>query len=167
MDRILRFRWIFIYWKKNLTLQNFLFDKKFSKCQSIYFNWVIFNDNDLIRFDNRSLNKRFLHPSLNFTQGKSFIRGKIKNLIISSSYIPGINIFNFCNSNGELISQKNFISNIFEREPKAYIKHFYTKAAEEFCNKIKIKKGHAHFHKKHRKYLKSIKNENKIIFPDK
>ena len=31
-----------------------------------------------------------------------------------------------------------YIKNKLENNPKAYIKHFYTKTAEEFCDKIKI-----------------------------
>lgn len=32
----------------------------------------------------------------------------------------------------------------FEKEPRAYIKHYYIKTAEEFCNKIN---KNAHYHK--------------------
>ena len=122
----------------------------------------MYSDNDLIKFENRKCVERFTYPSLNFKQGKSFVRGKIKNLMISTTHIPGINIFNFCNSNGELIYPKNFFGNKFEISPKAFIKHFYTKTAEEFCNKIK--RGHAHFHKKHPKYLRSIKSRLSMFF---
>ena len=54
------------------------------------------------------------------------------------------------------------MENTFEREPKAFIKHYYTKTVEEFCNKIK--KGHAHFHKNHSQYLKSIQQRVNFFF---
>ena len=38
-----------------------------------------------------------------------------------------------------------------KKNPKAYIKHYYTKTAEEFCNKIT--KGNAHFHTHHPEYI--------------
>ena len=120
------------------------------------------NDNNLVKYDNRSLRERFTRPSLKSTQGKSFVRGNIDNLIITTTHIPGINIFHFCNSNGELIYPKNFMNNRFERKPKAYIKHYYTKTAEEFC--YKLKKGNAHFHKNHKQYQSSIRGRIKLFF---
>ena len=69
--------------------------------------------------------------------------------------IPGINIHYFCNSNGNRIYPKNFYNSITEKEPKAFIKHYYTKTAEEFCRKIN--KGNAHYHKEHPNFVESIK----------
>ena len=79
-----------------------------------------------------------------------------------SSHIPGINIYNFCNSNGEFIYPKNFLGIKFEKNPKAFIKHFYTKTAEEFCDKIK--RGHAHYHKNHKYYQSSINSKLNTFF---
>ena len=53
-----------------------------------------------------------------------------------------IQVYNFCYSNGEF--------NKFEKHPKTFIKHFYTKTAEGFCDRIK--RGHVHFHKNHKDY---------------
>ena len=106
--------------------------------------------------------KRFTNPVLNFSQGKSFVRGNIENLLIPTSHIPGINVYHFCNSKGELIYPKDFFGNKFENAPKSFIKHYFTKTAEEFC--IKIKKGHAHFHKNHSLYPNSIENRINFFF---
>lgn len=152
--------YLFIENKENI--KNFFYDKKFNKCQSIFFNWIMFNDNNLIKFDNRNLIQRFPHPVLNSSEGKSFVRGNIKNLILPTTHIAGINLFHFCNSNGELIYPNNFISYKFLKEPKAYIKHYYTKTAEEFCNKLN--KGNAHFHKNHPEYQGSIKLRLRYFF---
>ena len=122
----------------------------------------MYNDNNLLKYDNRSLIKRFTNPSRNYIQGKSFVRGNIENLMMPSSHIPGINVYHFCNSQGDLIFPNNFCGNKFYKEPKAYIKHFYTKTAEEFCDKLK--KGHAHFHRNHPNYLKSIMLRLNIFF---
>ena len=96
------------------------------------------------------------------SQGKSFVRGYIDNLIIPTTHLQGINIFHFCNSNGELIYPKNFMGNSFEKKPKAYIEHYYTKTVEEFCNKLR--KGHAHFHKNHKEYQSSIRHRINFFF---
>lgn len=64
-------------------------------------NWAKFNDNDLIKYDNRTLIERFINIASNSSEGKSFVRGNIDNLLIPIIYIPGININNFCDSDGE------------------------------------------------------------------
>jgi len=152
----------FLFIENNKTIKNYIYDEKFNKCQMIFFNWILYNDNDQVKYENRSLLERFSKPTMNYTQGKSFVRGKLDNLIIPSSHIPGINIYNFCNSNGDIIYPSNFFGNKFEKDPKAFIKHFYTKTAEEFCNKIN--KGHAHFHRNHSDYKRSIKNRINLFF---
>jgi hypothetical protein len=48
---------------KNLTLKEFLPNKIFDKCEAIIFNWVLYNDNDLVYYDNRTLLERFTKPS--------------------------------------------------------------------------------------------------------
>jgi len=151
----------YLYIENNENINSFLYHERFNKCQSLFFNWVIYNDNDLLRYDNRRLIERFTHASLNLSQGKSFVRGKIENFMMPSSHIPGINVFSFCNSNGELIYPKNFFEYKFEQKPKAFIKHFYTKTAEEFCNKIN---QHAHFHKRHPNYLSNQKSRINFFF---
>ena len=69
---------------------------------------------------------------------------------------PGINIKYFCNSNGKRIFPNDFFYRKFENNSLAYIKHFYTKTAEEFCNKIN--KGDIHYNIDNILY-KAIQNE--------
>ena len=122
----------------------------------------MYNDNNLVKYDNRDLEERFIHPSLKSNKGKSFVRGNINDLIIPTTHLQGINIFHFCNSNGELIYPKTFLSSKFEKKSKAYIKHYFTKTAEEFC--YKLKRGNAHFHKNHSEYQRTINKRIKIFF---
>ena len=129
----------YIYIKNTKNINNYFYHERFTKCELMY------NDNNLINYDNRTLNDRFTTPKTFFYQGKSFVRGGLKNLLISTTHIPGINIQYFCNSNGERIYPKNFFGIKFEKKPKAFIKHYYTKTIEEFCNKII--KGHASYSK--------------------
>lgn len=73
----------------------------------IFFNWILYNDNDQVKYENRSLLERFSKPTMNYTQGKSFVRGKLDNLIMPSSHIPRINIYIF------VIRMEIFINNKF------------------------------------------------------
>ena len=152
----------YIYIKNKSSINDFLYDKKFSKCELIHINWLIYNDNNNINYENKPLNIRFKNPTRFFYQGKSFVRGGFKNLLIPSTHIPGINIHYYCNSNGERIYPKNFISAKIEKDHRAYIKHYYTKTIEEFCTKIN--KGHAHYNKNHPNYIRSIKGRIKLFF---
>ena len=82
----------FLFIEDNQNIKNYLYNEKFNKCQSVFFNWVIYNDNNLIKYDNRSLSERFTQPTLNSIQGKTFVRGNIDNLIIPTTHLIGINI---------------------------------------------------------------------------
>ena len=151
-----------MYIENNKNIKDYFLNTKFDKCETVFFNWIIYNDNNLITYDNRSLIERFTHPALNHSSGKSFVRGNIENVMVPTSHMPGINVHQFCNSKGENIYPKNFLSNIFEENPKAYIKHYYTKTIEEFCNKIN--RGDAHFHKNHPNYISTIKNKLRFFY---
>lgn len=144
----------YIYIKNFTNISEYLFNKRFEKCQTIFFNWIMYNDNDLTEYDYRPLIDRFKSPKMKSNQGKSIVRGGFDNLIIPTSMLPGININYFCNSNGERIFPPNYLNGKYNSNPMAYIKHFYTKTAEEFCNKIN--KGDAQLHKNHPKYLNRI-----------
>ena len=72
----------FIFLKKYKNIKDFLNKKKFKKCESIYLNWKLHTDNDLIYYTNKSLHERF--PKTYFKNkhclGKTIIRGNIKKL---------------------------------------------------------------------------------------
>lgn len=152
----------FIYIKKKQNINSYFYNKRFRKCELVFLNWITYNDNNLIKYDNRTLNERFKNPKKQFIQGKSFVRGGIKNLLIPTSHIPGINVHYFCNSRGDRIYPTNFFNYKIESRPLAYIKHFYTKTVEEFCQKII--RGHAHYHKDHPYYFSSIKSKINLFF---
>jgi hypothetical protein len=152
----------YLYIKNEKNIKNYFFSNRFQKCQTIYFNWIIYNDNNKIKYENKPLNKRFTIQKSFFNQGKSFVRGGLNKLIIPTTMIPGINIHYFCNSNGENIYPINFYNNNFENNPKAFLKHYYTKTAEEFCNKLR--KGNAHFNKYHADYNNTIKDRINLFF---
>ena len=152
----------YIFIKNESNINEFLYNKKFAKCELIHLNWLIYNDNNKINYENKPLNNRFLKPTEFFYQGKSFIRGGFNNLLIPATHIPGLNIHYYCNSKGERIYPKSFISSTIEKNHQAYIKHYYTKTVQEFCNKIN--KVNAHFNKKHPLYIQSIKDRINLFF---
>lgn len=152
----------YLYFENSKNIEDYFLNSKFSKCEVVFFNWIIYNDNNLIKYENRSLINRFVAPKINFTHGKAFVRGNMTNLMMATTHIPGINAFQFCNSNGDLIYPNNFFGNKFEKNPKAYIKHYYTKTVEEFCKKIN--KGDAHFNKNHPQYNYILKDKLKLFF---
>jgi hypothetical protein len=151
----------YLFIKNISNIDYYFYNKTFKKCELIFFNWLIFNDNDLIKYDKRKLQDRF-NTSSTFFQGKSFVRGGFNNLLIPSTMIPGINIHYFCDSKGNRIYPKSFVPDLKEIDPHAYIKHYYTKTVEEFC--LKISKGHAHFHKNHFEYVDAIITRIKLFF---
>jgi len=126
----------FINIKNNTNIKNFLYQNKFDKCQSIYLNWVIHTDNNLIYYDNRSLYKRFpdVKNFYNFCIGKSIIKGNIEGIKINSCHLLDRKIGR-CNAYGNIIK----ISNFFCKEPdfnNYYIDHYQFKSTEEFINKL-------------------------------
>ena len=44
---------------KNISVQEFLSNEIYSKCESIEINWVLYDDNDLVYYDNRPSLERF------------------------------------------------------------------------------------------------------------
>ena len=164
-----KFDWIgffdldeFLYIKKNLNISNYLYNKRFEKCQSILFNWYIYDDNNLVKYDNRTLIERFKRLKYKMDKAKSIIRGNLKNLIISSVHILAININYFCNSRGNRVFPDSFLDIKNISNDLAYIKHFYTKTAEEFCVKINRGGGQNSKHKTIKTRLKLFFSINKM-----
>ena len=122
----------------------------------------MYGDNNLIKYDNRTMIERFTNPSKKWNLGKSIVRTNIPKLIISSAHIIGINTKYFCDSNGKRIIPKSYYHFEVPDKPEAYIKHFYTKTVEEFCSKII--KGDVHFHKSHPLHLNVLNNKIEIFF---
>ena len=124
----------------NNTLKNYLSNQIFNKCDFIVFNWVIPNDNNLVKYDSRPLFQRFKGPYKKSKIIKSIIRGNIQDLkywVHSPFFSPKKNIT--CNNEGKIIFYKkmNFFSSNQISIKKAYIIHYRYKSTEEFINKYK------------------------------
>ena len=124
---------------KNLVLKDFLSNKIFDKCESIAFNWLIYNDNDLVYYDNRTLFERFTKPSFDDSHNifvKSIVRGNLDR----QPYVDGqtnhrpVPEIKVCNSLGDLLSTYSATyTPIFKN---GYLIHFPTKTAEEYITKM-------------------------------
>ena len=140
----------YLFLKNYNNIKVFLYQKKFKECQNIQLNWLLYTDNNLIYYENKSLIKRFKEkdPLMNkrniakFSNGKSILRG----------HIPNITIYNFhCISNnlqtcdGFGIKRKALQSDY----NYYYFKHYYCKSTEEFIEKLK--KGDVYKTTKHMK----------------
>ena len=126
---------------KNMTLKDYLNMPVFDKCDVIKINWLPFDDNGLLYYDNRPLFERFNHPVYNNVYGdfhKSIVRGKDYNGIVfdATMHQPKITT---------VPEQCDALGN-FERLDVGYLgipkydygffRHFIFRTAEEFAVKI-------------------------------
>lgn len=125
----------FINLKNINKIKNFLSQKKFNNCKSIFLNWVIHTDNNLLYYENKSIINRFpeKYTVEKYCIGKTIIRGNIKTYRTHSCHTLDKRIQK-CNSIGKKINFKKFC-----RKPdfkKYYIDHYRFKSTEEFIEKI-------------------------------
>ena len=125
---------------KNITIQEYLNHKRFKKCDAILVNWLLYNDNELLHYDNRTLFERFTQPEDNDQNKwvKSFVRSNLKEYLFGykkSSHFPSENI-KLCDSSGNTDPEYRDVV-IPPKYKYAHISHFSTKSTEEFVNKIK------------------------------
>ena len=160
----------YLYIKNNRTLLNFLSDDRFLNCNSILINYNEYGDSDLLKYDNRSIFKRFT-ISRYIICGKSLTRGGIKNAKIDIHKPLYIN--KYCNSKGESEElNKNKISSSKILVNDAEIKHFITKSLEEFYQRLikgwpcvkKFSKGYYEFVEGRIRYYFSLNKINEYKF---
>ena len=135
-----------IFFKKNetLNLKQFLSNQNFSNCESVLFNWLIYTDNDLIFYDNRTLLERFTIPNYLDKDNKfvkTIVRGNLEKIVFRNNsfiHVPSINLSN-CDSKGNLIQSYDSCTISPPIFDYGNLKHFTTKTAEEYC--VKMKRG--------------------------
>ena len=126
---------------KNITVQEFLSNKIYSKCESIEINWVLYDDNDLVYYDNRPSIVRFTRPNYKEWANlfvKSIVRGGLNKTAWKrkrSEHIPDKHLV-ICNSNGKIIEKYNPHGVRPPLYKNAVLMHFNTRTAEEYINKI-------------------------------
>jgi len=127
---------------KNLTIQEFLNDKRYKKCINVKINWVRYSSyKEALYYEDKPLQERFNKPLLDHISNihiKSTVRGKMKKNYWKDSINPHTSFVNYksCSSSGKTVeSQTPFV--VPPDYEYAFIKHFYTKSFEEFCQKLK------------------------------
>ena len=132
----------FLVLKDNLTIQEFLDKKIYNKCQSLKINWLIFSDNELKNYENKSLQERFKTESKYLYENKhikSIVRG---NLSINywykarNTHSSSNNELFSCTSSGNRTSSIHYY-HIPPDYKYAFIKHYITKTIEEWAHKVK------------------------------
>ena len=141
----------FLELRNNKSIKEFLSNKAFDKCQNIKINWVLYSDNDLVYYDNRSVEKRFTKPLLENKGNyhiKSTVRGHLKINFwknISNPHSSNVNL-TACSSTGKLFENYRSPFQIPPNYENAYLKHYITKTIEEYINKVK--RGRADYYYK-------------------
>jgi len=129
----------FINLKGFSNIKDFLKQKKFHECESIYLNWIIHTDNNLLYYDNRTLFKRFPEKYTNkkFCRGKTILKGHLERQInFHSTHTPNSKIVR-CNGFGKKMEASYGIDCKIPDFKFYFIDHFFSKSTEEFIYKIK------------------------------
>ena len=127
---------------KNMTIKKFLNTKIFKKCQNIKLNWLVYNNDNSLYYENKPLKERLNFPERNNLANKhikSTVRGNLtKNYWnnMTNPHSSSSDEFISCSSYGKIISP----SSPFNYPPEyknAFLKHYSFKSFEEYCYKIK------------------------------
>ena len=128
-----------------LSVESYFTEDKFENCDVILINWLIYSDNNLLKYDNRSMNERFtkaLHESNTNRFVKSIIKGNIRYNPWDkdqTSHRPNHHL-KTCLYNGQRAKTFNDVLKP-PRVDNVYIKHFITKTIEEYI-KNKLNRGY-------------------------
>ena len=127
----------FIFLKNIKNIKEFLVKKKFTKCKSIYLNWIVHTDNNLLYYENESVFNRFpaIYKNKDYCVGKSIVRGNISNFHSYSTHSLDIKIPK-CNGFGNMIKLERIRYCSKPDFKYYYINHYQYKSTEEFINKI-------------------------------
>ena len=143
-----RCKWILIFdvdeflefTNKSMTLKTYLEMPIFDKCDVIRIHWIIYDDNDLVYYDNRPVNERFTHGQPHSKVNvfhKPIIRGKDYGPVAfgKSPHSPDETIKKQCSAEGHFENPNPWIMTP-RRYKYCYIKHFKYRTAEEFALKL-------------------------------
>ena len=150
-----------------IKIQDYLGIKKFKKCQNIKINWVYYDNNTSLYYENKPLEQRLKTRIKLGRCIKSTVRGNLSINYWSKMKNPhtSLNKFVSCSSSGKIINCSASIYNPPDVK-LAYLKHYHVKSFEELC--IKINRGNAdsyniHLNQRLKIFFDSNKNDkNKL-----
>ena len=125
---------------KNTTIQKFLNNKRYKKCQNIKINWVFYSNEYSLFYENKPVQQRINYSIRLNKHIKSTVRGNlsINYWLNTKNAHSSTNKFISCGSSGKIINHES----PFNDPPDikyAFLKHYHFKSFEEYC--IKLKKG--------------------------
>jgi hypothetical protein len=145
-------RWIsfydfdeFLELKEGNTVQSYFTEEKFKNCDVILINWLVFNDNNLVKYEDKPVTERFtkaLYKSRDNVFVKSIIKGNIRHSpwdTDQTSHRPNHHL-KTCLYNGQRAKTFNDVLKP-PRIDEIYLKHYVTKTVEEYILK-KYKRGY-------------------------
>ena len=123
---------------KAKNIQEFFSNPRYDKCVNIKFNFLFYSDNELLYYDNRTLQERFttaLYKHPNNAYIKTTVRGGLPVNYWSVNCTPHTSKMNVtsCNSAGEKIPSGTGHTKV--NFTYAALKHYYTKSTEEYLTK--------------------------------
>ena len=128
---------------KNITINDYLSQGRFNKCEVIKINWVMYTNDNLLYYDNRSLKERFPNPTYireDVRAVKSIVRNDSRRnpwVHNSAPHEPAKGLYS-CNSIGKYSPFR--YGRIYPPILSyCYLKHYHYKTIEEFV--FKINKG--------------------------
>lgn len=130
----------FIHLSNFTNVKAFLNEKKFEKCEIIYLNLIIHNDNNQLFYQNISLFKRFPNIVVSDNlQVKMIIKGGINDIRIKTtaqcSLTNNERKILKCDGFGRPTNIIDFFTKITDYKYN-YVDHFFCKSTEEFKNKL-------------------------------
>jgi hypothetical protein len=131
----------FLNLNKYKNIHYFLRDKKYYKCEVIHIQWVTYDDNDLVHYDNRPLNLRFTRPNFHIIKDNLLVKSifkTYKNVRFKNAHSPNAKKIFKCDINGNRNNKVKPKKNIAIESNLTlpYIKHFRCKTVEEYFWKL-------------------------------
>lgn len=137
----------FLTLTKKKSVEEYLSSIVFKNFDMIHINWMCYGDGGMATNDGRPLLERITTPVMpldkpigyNFPENchiKSVIRGHLEKPVLFTQHPHSATVERCCNERGiRLTETSSPFSNISYTE--AYLRHFSTKTAEEYANKMK------------------------------
>ena len=72
---------------KNIPLKEYLSNSIFDKCEAIEFNWLMYGDNGLVHYENKSSIERFTEPDFG-NYANRFVKSIIRGNLTKTVFIP-------------------------------------------------------------------------------
>ena len=145
------------------TIQKFLENERYEKCQDIKINWLLYSsEKEVIYYEKKPLSLRFKKKLLDRGENiliKSTVRGGLVKNYWSrwENSHTSIDTFKSCSSSGRKVSGKTAFVNPPDYK-FAFIKHYQTKSFEEYC--LRLKRGWPDSTNK-TMYITNLLNDNK------